>query len=59
MAEIKDLNKLLKGMKPELATKEFVYSTVSEIQLSVLKLDPLLVFKEKEGITVIHRKKNG
>ena len=53
MAEIKDFNKLLEGMNPELASKEFVYSTISEIQLSRLKLDPLLIFKEKEGITVI------
>ena len=53
MAEIKDFNKLLEGMNPELASKEFVYSTISEIHLSRLKLDPLLIFKEKEGITVI------
>lgn len=57
MSGIKDLDKLLKGMKPELVSKEFVFSTISEIQLKRLKLNPLLSFKETEGITIIIERK--
>lgn len=57
MDGIKDLDKLLKGMKPGLVSKEFVFSTISESQFNRLKLNPLLIFKETEGITVIIERK--
>ena len=57
MTEISNLIELLKGMKPELADGEFVFCTISEIQLAQFKINPLLTFKEKEGITIIIEKK--
>lgn len=56
MAGIKDLNRLLKEMKPELVNKKFVFSTISEAKFSGLRLKPLLIFREKEGITLILEK---
>ncbi|MFH1638247.1 MAG: ACT domain-containing protein [Candidatus Woesearchaeota archaeon] len=57
MAGIKDLDKLIKGMKPELVDNEFVFSTISEIQFKRFKLNHLMIFKETEGITVITERK--
>lgn len=57
MSGIKDLTKLLKNMKPTLSGREFVFCTVLSSKFKKLKLDPLLVFKEKEGITVIIERK--
>ncbi len=56
MVGIKDLDELLKAMKPVLVDKDFVFCTVSEEQADELKSDALLVFKEKEGITIIIEK---
>jgi len=51
------LDKLLKGMNPKLASGEFVFSTLPEIQFKRLEIDPLLVFREAEGITVVIERK--
>jgi hypothetical protein len=55
MSGIQDLDRLLKEIKPELVDKEFVFCSVAED--NDLNLDPLLRFKEKEGITIIIEKK--
>jgi len=57
MKVIKNLNKLLKEMKPELANKEYVFCTLPEDKFSRLQLNSLLVYKEKEGFTVIIERK--
>jgi len=57
MTGIKDLNKLIKSMKPALAKDNFVFCTLSEKQLLKLKIKPKLIFREKEGVTVIVDKK--
>ncbi|HLD79181.1 MAG TPA: ACT domain-containing protein [Candidatus Nanoarchaeia archaeon] len=54
---IKDLDQLMRSMKPELIKGEFIFCSVSDKQLAALKVKPLMAFKEKEGITLIlHRK---
>jgi hypothetical protein len=51
----KDLNKLLKSMKPILNEGEYVFCTIKEI--GKIDLDSiLLLFKEEEGLTVILEK---
>ena len=47
-----DLQKLIKGMKPELNQGEYVYSLADSIEYAAV-LDPLCYFLEKEGVTVI------
>ena len=56
MSGIKDLKKLLKEMNPVLSDKQFVFCTVSESYLKSSKLSPLLVFREKEGVTIVIEK---
>ena len=53
MRGIKNLDKLLKEMKPELADKEYVFCTLPEDKFDRLQLTTLLVYKEKEGLTII------
>ncbi len=53
MAGIKNLKLLLKSIKPKLAKGEFVFCTVKEVS----NLNPVLVFREEEGITVVVEKK--
>lgn len=57
MSGIKDLNMLLASMKPKLRDGEFVFATLSQDQYSRLKENPMLMFREDEGITVIVEKK--
>ena len=47
-----DLQKLIKGMKPELNKGEYVYC-LADSKEHALALDPLCYFLEKEGVTVI------
>ena len=47
-----DLQKLIKGMKPELNQGEYVYCLADSKEHAVA-LDPLCYFLEKEGVTVI------
>lgn len=46
-----DLNKLLQNMEPKLNKDEFVFCTLESLQ--GLALDPLCIFREEEGVTVI------
>ncbi len=54
MVGINNLNTLLKAMKPELISGEFVFATTKEDNF--LKLSPILIFQEKEGSTIIIKK---
>ena len=56
MTGISNLKTLLKTMKPYLVNDEYVFCTISESRFSELKLIPLLMFVEEEGITLIIRK---
>ena len=47
-----NLQKLLSGMKPKLNKGEYVYCTVAS-KNNAVQLDPLCVFAEEEGVTVI------
>lgn len=47
-----DLQKLLKNMKPELNTGEYVFCVLDSYQQAI-SFQPLLIFQEKEGVTVI------
>lgn len=47
-----DLGRLIREMKPELHEGEYVFCSVSEVRLSV-DIEPLCLFQEQEGITVI------
>ena len=57
MTEIKNLNALLKGMNPVAISGEFVFCAVSEERLHTLNIAPTLVFREKEGVTLVIQKK--
>jgi len=54
---IADLKTLIKSMRPKLIGKKFVFCTVSVKKFSKMNIRPVLVFKEKEGITLIVEKK--
>ena len=47
-----DLQKLLQNMKPKLNEGDYVFCIVDSSR-SAIALDPLCIFQEKEGITVI------
>jgi len=47
-----DLQKLLQTMKPQLNDGEYVFCAFDSLK-SAIALEPLCMFKEKEGITVI------
>jgi hypothetical protein len=49
----KDLDFLLNNMTPEIVPGEYVFAIVSDEKLEVLSRHSTLVFREKEGITVI------
>lgn len=51
---IKDLNELMKNMSPELVKKKLVFCTIDKT--ADLKILPIMVFREKEGVTLILRK---
>ncbi|UCG01248.1 MAG: ACT domain-containing protein [Candidatus Heimdallarchaeota archaeon] len=53
MVGISNLKTLLNSMNPKLVDGEFVFCTISESRFSKLKIIPLLIFKEEEGITLI------
>lgn len=48
----KDLDKLLKTMKPKHNTGDFVFCSTANLEI-VNSIDPILVFKEEEGYTLI------
>ncbi len=43
-------------MQPELQSETYVFCTLKESAFSKTECDPLLIFKEKEGITLILEK---
>jgi hypothetical protein len=55
---ISNLKTLLRSMKPRLINEEYVFCTISEIRFSQLEITPLLVFREKEGISLILKKED-
>lgn len=58
MTGTKDLDQLMKSMKPELVSGEFIFCSVSDKTASTLNVKPLMIFREKEGITLILSKKD-
>jgi hypothetical protein len=55
MTAEKDLRKLLKTIKPELQPGDYVFCTVEDLS-TVPPSETILMFREKEGVTVIVRK---
>ena len=55
MSGEKNLQKLLKHLKPVLNSGEYVFTTVSNFE-TILRTDTLFEFKENEGITLILEK---
>ncbi|MHA1575748.1 MAG: ACT domain-containing protein [Candidatus Thorarchaeota archaeon] len=53
MTGIKNLAELLKSMKPVLQEKELVFCTVAYDKLPEETVDPLMLFKEYSGITLL------
>lgn len=53
MKTLTDLEKLVSNMSPELIKGIYVFCTVSESKFKSLNLSPILVFREKEGVTVV------
>ncbi|MFX1506267.1 MAG: ACT domain-containing protein [Promethearchaeota archaeon] len=58
MVGISNLKTLLRSMNPKLVDEQFVFCTISKIRLSQLEITPLLMFQEKEGISLILKKKD-
>ena len=55
MSGEKDLEKLLKELKPVLNSGEYVFASVSSFE-EILRTDTLFEFKEAEGITLVLEK---
>lgn len=53
MAAERDLDGLLKNIKPELQAGIFVFCTIPPSEPIPAALDPLLTFREQEGITLV------
>lgn len=53
MAAERDLDALLRDMKPELRPDIFVFCTIPPSEPIPAALDPLLTFREQEGITLV------
>jgi hypothetical protein len=53
MAGETDLGILLKSMKPVLAEGEFVFCTTSQPLREAVRLEPLGLFQEEEGLTLM------
>ncbi|WP_285162979.1 ACT domain-containing protein [Shewanella goraebulensis] len=53
MTGITDLNQLLANMSPELHTGEFVFCHVKGRIAEYAHLDPLCLFQEQEGLTLV------
>ena len=55
MAGIKDIQILLKEMKPVLDKIDYVFSTIEcfNIEKDIIFLDPIATFRESEGMTVV------
>ncbi|MEZ9901156.1 ACT domain-containing protein [Vibrio breoganii] len=53
MSGIKELDQLLKSMKPHLQEEEFVFCTVEGKLSDYIELDPVGTFIEPEGLTLV------
>ncbi|WP_334522196.1 ACT domain-containing protein [Bradyrhizobium sp. AZCC 2230] len=53
MAGERDLNALLKDMKPEMQPGIFVFCTIPPNESIPAAVDPLLTFREQEGTTLV------
>lgn len=56
MSGITELDQLLRSMQPKLAESEFVFCTVSGSIRDHLELNPLAMFNESEGLTLLVEK---
>jgi len=52
-----DLKELVRSMKPKIRQIELVFCTISWEELPEIPLDPLLFFKELEGVTMVMPKR--
>ena len=57
MSGEKDLEILLRSMRPNLSEYQFVFCNILPDKLSTLKIKPLFVFREEEGATIIIEKR--
>ncbi len=57
MSGEKDLEILLRSMRPKLSECQFVFCNILPDKLSTLKMEPLFVFREEEGATIIIEKR--
>ena len=57
MSGDKDLEILLRSMRPNLSEYQFVFCNILPDKLSTLKIKPLFVFREEEGATIIIEKR--
>ncbi|UCH04797.1 MAG: ACT domain-containing protein [Candidatus Thorarchaeota archaeon] len=53
MSGERNLNTLLKSMRPKLADGEYVFSTLAREEVEKLTVAPLMTYVEDEGITVV------
>lgn len=53
MAAERDLDALLRHMEPELQSGTFVFCTIAPNERIPAALDPLLMFREQEGTTLV------
>ncbi|WKY95386.1 ACT domain-containing protein [Vibrio metoecus] len=56
MSGIKDLDELLRSMSPKLMESEFVFCTVSGALADYVDLNPVAIFIESEGLTLVLEK---
>ena len=56
MPALKPLDRLLKEMTPTLISGEYVFISISKESYSNLKINPLMIFHEREGVTLILNK---
>lgn len=57
MSGEKDLEILMRSMRPKLSECQFVFCNILPDKLSTLKMKPLLIFREEEGATIIIEKR--
>jgi len=58
MSGEKNLQTLLKTMKPILNDSEFVFCSIKTSELKSLNVEPICIFREQEGITLILTREN-
>lgn len=53
MTGVKNLKRILKSINPSLDERDFVFISITKNNMKNLKFKPLLMFEEKEGVTLI------